>query len=1004
MKNGFKEKFKVAYQKLNAEQKRGVDAIEGPVMVIAGPGTGKTHLLTMRVANILDKTDTPPEAILALTFTDSAVVSMRRQLSEIIGSLAYRVTVATFHSFANDIIKNYPDYFPEIMDATNISDIDQVKIVRKIIDKGGLKKLKTFGSPYFYLAEIIKSIGELKRQGVSPEEFLKIVQKEKEQFSAIKDMYHTAGLHKGKMKGRYIELKKDIDRNKELFSIYKDYQLALRKMRFYDYDDMIMQVMLAFKKNKDLLLIAQEKYLYVLVDEHQDTNSAQNKILELMSNYHKNPNLFIVGDEKQAIFRFQGASLENFLYFKSLYKNVALVELQDNYRSSQSILDAAHGLNPKTNKLVSQSRHLETPIKCYAFAAPEAEQYFLSKDVKRLIGEGKPADQIAVLYRENRDVLPLARIFEKSGVPFVIESDQDIFEDHDIRKLLIILKAVQKFGQEADLVAFLHVDIFGIGPLDIYKLINLQKAYKKRGKYISLYDIIKNVEGMEQEGIEDAQKLKNLYNKLSLWKKAAHNKNSIEAFEDIVRDSGVLAYMVSMSLGSQKIAKVHALFDQIKSLVKNHKNYTLEDFFEYLDLLQEHNVPIKTAALGQALGRVRLMTAHKSKGLEFDYVYIVNANDGHWGSRRRHEHITLPKGIYSLLKKVDEAFETENDDDERNLFYVALTRAKKELSITYSKRSQDGKDQLPAKFMQEIKTGFFENIEAGEHEVNNHGKNIEFMPSIIVSSTAKEKEFLSQLFLERGISVTALNNYISCPWKYFYRNLLRIPESPNKHLMFGSAMHHSLKNYFDKFLQEGQKPKKEYLLQRFSEALAQYPIQDKEYREALDKGKTALSGYYDTYHDAWKANVLTEFNINGIKINSTTTINGRIDKMEMLDNLNNVKVVDYKTGKQKSRNEIEGKNKNSGGEYKRQLVFYNLLLNNYQGGKFKMAQGEVDFLEPDEKGRYRKELFFITPKEVEDLEEQITSVAKEIISLKFWNATCDDKDCYYCKLRKTMKQ
>ena len=992
-----KNKFKSTYKQLNLEQKKAVDAIDGPVMVIAGPGTGKTHLLTMRIANILDETDTPPEAILALTFTESAVSSMRKSLTEIIGTPAYHVKITTFHSFANDIIKNYPDDFPDIIGSTNITDVDQVKIIHQIIDNTDFKKIKPFGNWYFYLPSIIKAISELKRQGILPEEFLKIIQKEEKAFLAIKDLYHESGAHKGKMKGKYIDIQKNIDRNKELAIVYRDYQSILRKSRFYDYSDMIMQVMLVLESNNDLLLTLQEQYLYILVDEHQDTNSAQNRILELLANYHKNPNLFIVGDEKQAIFRFQGASLENFLYFKNLYKNVKLIALKHNYRSTQAILNAAHDLNSNTNKLIAKAGHPELPIKFYTFSTPEAEQYFLAKNIKELIEKGKSASQIAVLYRENREVIPIARIFEKVGIPFVIESDQDVLDDEDIKKLLIILKAVQKFGSDPELIELLYVDIFDIPPLDVYKLANL---YKKR---INPYDAIRSPEIMKEAGIETIEKLQDLSNKLSIWKNGAHNKNAIQAFEDIVRDSGFLMYILANPSAAEKIVKVHALFDQIKSLIKNHKNYTLENFFEYLDVLQEHNVSIRTMGLGQIPGRVRLMTAHKSKGLEFEYVYIINAVNGHWGSRRHHEPIKLPRQIYSLLNKINEQLASTSDEDERNLFYVALTRAKKEVLVTYSQRDQDNRDQLPSQFVQEIKTKYIERIDMTQQgiEFDKH-KDIEFAPVLSVASTVKEKEFLNQLFLEHGLSVTALNNYLKCPWKYFYTSLIRIPESPNKHLIFGSAIHSALKSYFDRFM-GGKDLKKEYLIQRFAESLAQKPIQEQEYREALNKGKIALSGYYDNYHNSWRNNILTEFNINGIQIDKDITINGKIDKMEFLSPSNHVNVVDYKTGKPKSRNDIEGYTKNSKGDYKRQLVFYNLLLNNYQNSKFKMISGEIDFVEPDDKGKYRKELFEIEPKEITELEKQIKVVAKEILHLSFWDKKCDDPDCYYCKLRRMMK-
>ena len=900
-----RDKFKLKYKQLNPEQKQAVDEIEGPVMVIAGPGTGKTHLLTMRIANILDKTDIPPEAILALTFTESGVASMRQDLIELIGSLAYQVRIATFHGFSNDIIKNYPDDFPDIIGCTNISDIDQVQIIREIIDKTKFKNLRPFGSPYFYIPSIINTINELKKQGILPEEFAKIIKQEESNFKNIKDIYYETGKYKGRMKGKYIKMEKYITRNKELYVMYQEYQSLLHKSKFYDYSDMIMQVMSVLKHNPELLLTLQEQYLYILVDEHQDTNSAQNKILELLANYHKNPNLFIVGDEKQAIFRFQGASIENFLYFKNLYKNVKLITLKRNYRSTQTILNAAHDLNSKISQLKAEKKYPEIPIKLGVFSRPETEQYFLAQDIKKMIQKGKDPSQIALLYRVNRDVIPLARMFEKVGIPFVIESDQDVLNDEDIKKLLIILKAIQKFGSAPELIELLHIDIFDILPLDIYKLTKLCS------RHINPYDILQSPKTMEEKGIKEIEKLQKLSEKLSLWNKAIYNKNAIEAFEDIVRDSGFLSYILSHPLANEKIVKLHALFEQIKSFIENHKNYTLENFLKYLDIIQEHDVLIKTHGSGQILNSVHLMTAHKSKGLEFDYVYIINAINGHWGHRHNFEYIKLPEQVYSLSEKLDKSLNIPSfpreEEDERNLFYVAITRARKQVFITYAEQNQDGRQQLPCQFIPEIKEEFIEKIDTNQNEKEfNQHKDIEFAPIISIEPEIKEKSFLNQIFYEQGLSVTALNNYIECPWKYFYRNLIRIPESQNKYLMFGTAVHMALKNYFDKLIKEDD-PGKEYLGRRFSEGLTQQAIAEPDYIEMLDKGKTALYGYYDNYHNSWKnnLNIINEFDIHSIEIDKNILIRGKIDKVEILDSSNNVNVVDYKTGQPKSRNEIE---------------------------------------------------------------------------------------------------
>ena len=221
-------------------------------------------------------------------------------------------------------------------------------------------------------------------------------------------------------------------------------------------------------------------------------------------------------------------------------------------------------------------------------------------------------------------------------------------------------------------------------------------------------------------------------------------------------------------------------------------------------------------------------------------------------------------------------------------------------------------------------------------------------------------------------------------------------------MIFGSAVHEALNNYFDAAIKD-KAPKSDYLIKRFKESLAKWPIQSKDYSEMLEKGEVALTGYYNFYHKSWKSNILNEFIIKRVELAENVIINGKIDKIEILDNLNNVNVVDYKTGKPKSRNDLIGLNKNSTGDYLRQLTFYNILLNNYQNNKYKMVSGEIDFIQPDEKGNYRKEIFSITPEMINSLIEQIKFVSKEILNLEFWDKTCEDKKCEFCALRRMIK-
>lgn len=1002
------ENFNESYKKLNKAQREAVDSIEGPVMVIAGPGTGKTQILSLRIANILKKTDVSPDSILALTFTESGVYSMRKRLASMIGNSAYRVNIFTFHSFCNNIIKTYPEDFPRIISSINISPLDELRSMEKVIEGSKkIKQLRPYGDRMYYLDSILKAISDLKRENITPDKLDELIDKEEESFKRIDDLYHDKGAHKGKMKGKYLEVLKHIERNKELSCVYRDYEEILQKEGFYDYNDMIIEVVRAMESNSELLLKIQENYQYLLVDEHQDTNNAQNRVLELISGFYDSPNLFIVGDEKQAIFRFQGASLNNFLYFKDIYKDAKIIFLEDNYRSTQNILDSAHSLIEKSSgkgkelrkKLVSKCDSSKNKLNLAVFSSPENEIFYVAEKIKEMISCGNSPGDIAVIYRDNKDAFPISLVLEKYGIPFAIESDQNVLEDSDVRKIIYFLEAINEFGNDRKFAGLLHFDLFNINEFSIYKLVKYAKDNKK-----DLTEMVHKSsfpDGLEKE---DEHKIKDVYDKLNKLSKFSKEEDFLVFFEFFLRESGFLKYFLSAENSLEKVEKLSVLFENIKSLARDRRNIKLADFIEFIRISEGKKVFQKKGSSRLNTDCVHLLTAHRSKGMEFGTVFITGLFDGHFGNRKNRDHFKLP-----IWGDISEIF--DNEDDERRLFYVAITRAKREVYLSYSKENTDGKPLLPSQFIPEIDPSFISTTDVEEFEKDIALKKIEFIGLVKKKIVGDQnKQFLNELFLEHGLSVTALNNYLKCPWSYFYRNLLRIPEAPSKPLMYGNSIHYTLKDFFNK-LKEDFDIGLDKILEIFRKYAKEQPFNEIELSDSLEKGEIALSGYYDKYKKYWCRNIINELNIRGIILESANKdsgedlgiyLTGNIDKIEILDNSLNVNVVDYKTGVPKSRNEIEGKTKNSEGEYKRQLVFYKILLDAYDNGKYKMASGEIDFIEPDSKGNYKKEKFFIEDNDVLDLKDTIRNVAKEILDLSFWDKRCDDKKCEYCKLREMM--
>ncbi len=994
-----KTSFKGMYRKLNPEQKLAVDTIEGPVMVVAGPGTGKTQILTLRISNILEKTDTPPDAILALTFTESAAFAMRKRLVDSIGSPAYRIHIHTFHGFCNNIIERYPESFPRIIGAKSLTDVDHILLLEDIIKSEPLELLRPFGDTFYYLRSILSTISTLKRENISPDEYAKSIAERRAYILHLPDITHVKGAHAGKIKGAYQTELDKLTKSEELLQVYRRYEEELAIKHFYDFEDMILEVVRAMQKNSDFLLRIQEEFLYVLADEHQDANNAQNTLLELLTSYHEEPNLFIVGDEKQAIYRFQGASLENFLYFKKRYPTALLVSLKTNYRSGQAILDAAYSLIEKTASPEIPNQELtaarggvgQPDVRLLTFSTLAMEQQFVAEEIRQKIDEGVIPHNIAVLYRKNSDAKIIATALERLGVPFVIESAENVLEDAEIRKVTIFMRAVTRFGEEPLLFQLLHCDFLNIAPLDIYKL----AKYRLRAG-VSLSDTLSSLTHLKKAGVSRPPQLRRLYSLLSSFATLARNKPALEALEHMLDESGYISHVLSLPAAIEKLAKLNGLIDSFKEAIAGHHAYTLSDLVEYISLLERHNISVRKDTEVLSPERVRLMTAHRSKGLEFDLVYVVGLQDGHWSTRGNKSYFYVPFG-----SKDDSA---QGEADDRRLFYVSLTRARSVATLTFSKTKEDGSPALPSQYVEEIHPSLLtvEDTSVFEKSLSPVAHLVPRHPS---QHSAKDKLFLNEVFVDQGLSVTALNNYLDCPWKYFYGNLLRIPKAPDKFALFGNAIHRALRELYES-IERGATLSCEECIERFVQATEREPFSEQDLVEARKKGTVVLRGYYTQYHQTWGAPSLCEFKINaqyttGIFKVPVIPLRGILDRVEFGLG-SEVVVYDYKTGKPKTRGEIEGTTKTSNGDYKRQLVFYKLLLTLYERGKWVMHEGVLDFVEPDAKNRFHQERFVIGEEDVSELKKIIEHTTNEIFNLDFWDRRCDNKKCDFCALRDMM--
>ncbi len=973
MKNQRKASFEALYQQLNPAQKEAVDSLEGPVVVIAGPGTGKTQVLSLRIANILDKAPAGigPENILALTFTNAGATAMRQRLLELTSpEVAHRVHIFTFHSFAEEQMKEFPEFFAARAYFRPASEIERLQIVEDIVSKGDFVKLKTFGSSTHYTKSVLAAIDTLKKEGITEEDFeARVLEQEKEVVASEESYYKRSG--KGYQKG---DLKPDafkyVEKNKELLEVYKKYQGKLSEKKLYDFNDMLLSCVRALEAEPSFRAELSEKYQYILVDEHQDTNGAQNRILELIieNNLDQEPNIFTVGDDKQAIYRFQGASIDNFLAFSEKFENTKIIHLTENYRSSQPILDAAHTLitNSESVKnphvpLISASTISHENLSVHSFENYFDELWFLANDVEKKIAAGVDPNQIAVLYIENKFLEGIQEVFEKKGIAYSVSSKQSLFADPVMKKLLILLHAVAEPMNNEAFGEALLLDVLCLNELDVLTLFDQARYGRRQNSLIHLMKTSVQKGGVFHDD-EALAKTADLF--LSLHKKG-NNMIFTEFFDEFLRITGFLQYLLTLPGQSRHLEQIATLLMEIRKNIEQKPNYRLTDFLAYTKTLLEYDVNLEVKAKRKEAKGVQLMTAHGSKGLEFEHVYITNFVHGKWSNKRKKNSFHLP--VVTDLSDID---------DERRLFYVALTRGKKDVTILYSQHSAEGKEQLPSLFVAELPQEgilFHANTVSSVEPEMLFGGRQTFLPKLT------DVQFIRERFLNTKLSATALNNYYKSPLLYFFRNLVRLPSSQTETLLYGNVVHKTLELFFAEVSHKKSVPNQDRLLEIFRTTLdAEYLLH--EYYEKFEKrGIKSLSVYYETIKDNVVFDLATEKKITGVTLplpgGEELTLTGIIDKLEFLSD-GTVRVIDYKTGKPWSE-----KGKEDRAHLIRQIRFYKLLLDSYEenGKRFVMTEGVLEFVEPNKKNKIERQVIPVTEEDVRILREEIHTFAKDVL-------------------------
>ena len=1022
--------------KLNPKQKEAATHVDGPMMVLAGPGTGKTQIIAARIANLLTVTQMEPHNILCLTFTESGVVAMRNRLLSMIGVAAYSVRIHTFHSFCNDVIKENPEHFLRSRDLSSLPDIEKVRLIRKLIDTLPTKSpLRPFGSPYFYEKAIAGHIQTLKRENISPQDFsskLSEIEEFLEEKSPVitsftslhankiteqhatlmeEQLYKTPlefcfeGLDLAEKKQRTVlknTLKKEqlkmlsqIEKQKALCQLYEAYELEMQKRGFYDYEDMILWVLRAFAENSNLLAKYQEQFQYILADEYQDSNGAQNELLSMLGSFDDSPNLFVVGDDKQSIYRFQGASLENIVNFHARYKGkLKLLALEENYRSQQYVLDAALSMvqnnqdslmrfipSLKTH-LTAKADHPQQPVEITKYSRAESELYHLALKIQQLIKQGTHASEIAVLYRSNYEADEIKNILEKLNIPSRVEVGVNILESRPIVQFLDLLKLISlpdlsDTGQEdALLFKVMHFKALNLNQIELLKL--TRAASKSKESILEL--------ALKTPAFAEFTRL------LLSWRSFKTERSLLELMEVVLGESGFLKQIMESDEKLSQLSQFTALFDAAKNMARTRPLLTLEEFLEDIELHKQYGLAIKESPLSSKEGHVRLMTAHRSKGLEFDHVFLPSCVDRKWGGKRNFKTLSLPK---TLLKTASANAEIQ---DERRLFFVALTRARKQVHLSYASESEQGRSLAPSRFLSEMNPEKVKEISFEENPESELDRFTLALSPVLSQPSKNETDFVKSLLKNYTLSVTHLSNYLKCPRLFYYRNLIRVPSVRNKHAALGSAIHSAL--YLgNEAARKGDPPSEEFLIHAFEKAMQKQILSPRDRREGLEYGKETLKDYFKNYESSFHDRVKAEFDFasHGVNLDGIP-LTGKLDRIEILDEVSKkVHVVDYKTGSPDSKSQ----QLKPGGDYHMQIVFYKLLCDLSTQFPYTMSSGEIQFVERSKREKaFKRVTYEITKEQLEQLKTTIKDVYADIMNLRFLNPdpmeTC--QECEYCEM------
>jgi DNA helicase-2/ATP-dependent DNA helicase PcrA len=842
---------------LNGEQRRAVCHGDGPLLVVAGAGTGKTQVITRRIAWLIATRRARPSEILALTFTDKAADEMQIRVDQLVPYGYTDAAVSTFHAFGDRLIREFALELGLPTDSRVLSRPEVVIFLRERLFRFDLDEYRPLGDPTRFLSALTTLFSRCKDEDVEPQAYLDYAaglsaRAEAGRAAAVAAAKESsagegAPSDEGSSFDELDALEEEARRQSELGRAYASYQTMLREAGLVDFGDQVSLALRLLRESPAARLELQRRYRYILVDEFQDTNKAQSELVELLSALHGN--VTVVGDDDQSIYKFRGAAISNILEFKQHYPRARQVVLRRNYRSRTPILDASYRLirfndpdrlevrNGIDKRLIAERTGPELPVRHMVFATGSEEADWVAREIANRVEAGARPRDFAVLVRANADADPILRSLNLASVPWRFSGTSGLYARPEIRLLLAFLRSLADLSSSVDVYALASSRVYGLGGPDLTAIVN---SARRRNR--SLWEILEEL--TQQPGLlrlaqETRAALERLVADLRRFIDLSHERPTGEVLYQFLRDSGLLSRLASTDTVAaeealQNIARFFEIIRAQSDLVADDRVIFVA---RNLQTLIDAGDDPATAEVDPDADAVAVLTVHKAKGLEFPVVFMTGLVDGRFPARTRREQLALPVALVNeVLPEGDARLQ-----EERRLFYVGMTRARDELLLAHAADYGGKRVRRVSQFVLEALDLAASAATGASVDLAAHSP-LERLASFEPKAEPAEPAKPGREPVEGPLSLSfyQVDDYLTCPLKYKYVHILRVPIAPHHAIVYGSALHKAVQE-FHRLAERGQTMSEEELLAAFDRAWSNEGFLTREHEEArLAAGRAAL--------------------------------------------------------------------------------------------------------------------------------------------------------------------